>query len=107
MDLAPFGGGEFEQGLADIDAGVVDQNVRRGGVAGDGLGEAGDLGFIGHVRRECPGTDAEFARAGGGLLEAREIAGHQDDIGASAGQGEGDFAAEAAAGAGDQGGFSF
>ena len=99
--LPPFRESEIRNRLADIHAGVVDQDLDLADLLSNRLLELPHLGLIGHVSREDVGHGAELAHGGGRFVQQFEIARGQHHARASFCQGEGDSLAKAFAGTGD------
>ena len=105
-DLLPLGNGHFQQRLVRAHRHIADQHIHWA-QGGDALGyHSGYPVGVGHVADDSMGADAQRAAFGGhGLQFGGGLAGVEDQVGALAGESAGDFGANVAAGAGNQGGF--
>ena len=106
MTSCHSGNGHFQQRLMRAHGHIADQNID----AAQGVNALGDhIGYavgVGHIADDGVRTDAQGAALGGYAFQfRRRLAGVQDQVGALAGEGAGDFGADVAAGAGDEGGF--
>jgi hypothetical protein len=98
--------GRSAVGPLEVDPGAVDQDADAAAERGGGLhGEGADGGGRGaDVGGDEVGSAAGVPDRAHGLLAARRVAAADGDVGALGGQRLGDRAADAAGGAGDQGG---
>ncbi|MNI08152.1 hypothetical protein D3C73_611760 [compost metagenome] len=94
---------QFVQVLADIIAGVVDQDVRVTKGVLNLLGGAGDIGLVGDVGDKALHRDARLGQLGAGLVQHALITRDQSQVRAGAAQGVGHRPTQAAAAAGDDG----
>ena len=102
-DLAPFIEGELGDLFAEVDAGVVDEDVWIAKFFGHACFQSAHLLFIRHVSLENVGVGPDLSDSSGGCFQLFEVAGDQGEFGAGFGQREGHRSAESLAGAGDEG----
>ncbi len=103
QQLLPVGEREVDDRLDDLDAGVADQDVDLA-VLGHGVGDALlDLGLVGHVHGDGEGIASLGLDLGCGLAGGIEVEVGDHRDAAFGCEAEGDFLADAAGGAGDDG----
>ena len=89
--------------LADVDAGVVDEDVDAAEIAGDALGHGGDGGLVGDVGGDGDRLGAASRQLGDRGVRLRLVAADDRDRGAGFGQSAGHAEPDAAIAAGDDG----
>jgi hypothetical protein len=104
-DRVPLGGGKLLDRRHVLDAGVVDEDVDAAELGLRVGHHRLDLGRLAHVGPVVAGLHAERGHLGARRLEFAEAVEHH--VGALARQAQRDAVADAAGGAGDEGGFSF
>ncbi len=102
-DEVPVVPGDVESGLADVAAGIVDEDVNRAEGGFGFFGEALDAGGVADVEFQRDGAAAEGVDLGFEVGECFAAAAGEDEVGSGAGEGAGEVLAEAAAGSGDEG----
>ncbi len=106
LHLLPVGEGVVLDRVDDLDAGVGDQDIDAAKRLGHRLGGAVDRVLVGHIHRHGDGAPAGGFDIGGGLLRSLEIQVGDGDRRALLGQQVSNGLADAAGGAGHDGGFS-
>ena len=93
----------FAAGLNAGNAGVIDENIQRAVVGGDGLQRRFPVALLAHVQRQIAGVCADF---GGNALAAGVVDIAQINKRAFRGESAGDGLADTTGSTGDEGGFS-
>src|SRR5271170_1404932 len=93
--------GDLIEGAAESDACVVDEDVDAGMLGEDLRGESGNGGAIGDVEVMLANAQARCCGEFGGLSEWRFVDVREGEMAAAAREGDGDAAADAAGGSGD------